>query len=139
MSVLLRKTNGPDRAGAVFTDQSIDSGSITVGSSTDADIRVIADGVAPLHCTIKVSEASSKLSCSRGNTISVADNPTATSITLVPGESFTLAGHKIEAITPPAGFDLALRMSLESAKKVKYERLYKTELSQTKLSPRLLT
>ena len=139
MSVLLRKTNGPDRAGAVFTDQPIDSSTISIGSAPDADIRLISDSVAAEHCTIRVSAKSSKLSCSRGNTVAVEENPAASSLTLNPGDSFTLAGHKIESIAPPEGFDLALKVSLESTNKVKYERLYKTELTQTKLSPRLLT
>jgi len=139
MSVLLRKTNGPDRAGAVFTDQPIDSATITIGSSPDADVRLISDQVAPTHCTIRVAEQSSKLSCTRGHTIATDDNTAAKALTLKPGDTFTLADHKFESIQPPAGFDLALKVSLESSQKVRHERLYKTNLSQTRLSPRLLT
>jgi len=64
MGVLIRQTNGPDRAGAVFTDQPIDSSTIVIGSAADADIRLLSDSVAPNHCTIRVSEKSSKLTCS---------------------------------------------------------------------------
>ena len=139
MSVLLRKTNGPDRPGSVFTDQPIDAATITIGSSPDADIRLISDLVAPTHCTIRVAENSSKLSCARGHSIATEGNPTAKALTLKPGDTFSLADHKFESITPPSGFDLALKVSLEASQKVRHERLYKTNLSQTRLSPRLLT
>lgn len=139
MNVLLRKTNGPDRAGAVFTDQSIESSSLTIGSSADADVTLVSEVVAETHCTIRVSEKSSKLSCSRGNSIATADNESAAKLTLTPGTTFSVGNYRFESLPPPAGFDLALKISVESKVKLNYERLYKTNLSQTRLSPRLLT
>ncbi len=133
MQVLVRKTPGPHRSDAVYTDGVLDSKRIQVGSSPDCDLQIV--GVAPQHCVVQLSGKTARLVCSRGNTVS-HNGEAVSKCELNVGDEILIGGNRFAPIAAPEGFDLALQVSVESTDGIELEGSYKTDLRQTWLPSR---
>lgn len=135
MQVLIRKTPGPHRSDAVYTDGALDVKRIQVGSAPGCDLQLA--GIAAEHCTVQSSGNSARLNCSRGNTV-VYNGETVSKCDLKVGDTVMVGGNRLASVEAPAGFDLALQVSVENTEGVELEGGYQTDLRQTWLPSRLV-
>lgn len=77
----------------------LDSGRAVLGSASDADIVLMAPGIAPRHAEIEFAGAAAKLSVSHPeNLVTVNGKPVTTHIELKPGDLITFAAVRARAV-----------------------------------------
>lgn len=137
MRLLIRETT---RSGADGTashhDREADVTELTFGSGPDCAIQLIGRGIARRHGRLRPNATGLVLECTRGQTVTVGGAEMRRA-RLGFGESFSLAGHSVEARRPPPGFDAAV--ALTPARQIDpaaFEAAYVTDLGHTWLSRR---
>ncbi|MFK8080993.1 MAG: cytochrome c3 family protein [Granulosicoccus sp.] len=137
MEILIRQTSGTDNTDAIFTDLSLDIKSLRIGSSPDQELQLIGAGIMPDHAELVRNAKGTTLVCRRGAVVSV-NGIEGDKFQLSIGDIIELGGNRIEVAAAPTGFDVAIIVSRSSGREpVAYEQAYKTDLSQTRLAPRL--
>jgi predicted CXXCH cytochrome family protein len=136
MNVLIRYLRqGPDGVPEA-QDLEVAAGIITIGSAADCTIQLLGRSVGPRHASIGSSGSTLKVSCSRRRRVRVNGQEVG-SATLAVGDEIQIAGHRLQLIVPPAGFDLAFEVQRNSAADAsEFEAAFRTDLEQTWLSKR---
>jgi predicted CXXCH cytochrome family protein len=139
MEVLLRERR---RLGTAieYQDREITARLVTIGSAPDQTIQLLGADVAPRHFVLSSKGGRIELDCaSRRLRVSVNGKPVH-SAKLVEGDRIELAGHELEVIAAPAGFDLGVQVSPnEAVKSSAFEAAFQTRLSQAFLGKRSLS
>lgn len=131
MQVLLRELRAQDGGTTAYHDREVSSPAITLGSAPDQLIQLLGEGVARRHAVIKGGAGRIRIVCRRGRRIVVNGKPVR-SATLVPGQRIELAGHRLEPIEAPGGFDLALEITPDTdVQASEFEGAFQTRLDQT--------
>ncbi|MFK7858368.1 MAG: cytochrome c3 family protein [Granulosicoccus sp.] len=137
MEILIRQTSGANSVDAIFTDVALDIKTLRIGSAPDQELQLVGAGMFPNHAELVKSGNGARIVCRRGSFVSV-NGTEGDKFDLVAGDIIEFGGNKIEVATAPEGFDVALIVSKTStSEQVLYEQAYRTDLSQTRLAPRL--
>jgi len=92
----------------------------------------------PSHAELVATAKGAKVQCRRGAVVSV-NGTEGKKFDVLSGDIIELGNNKLEVVPAPDGFDIAIEVSRSSANVAfSYEQAYKTDLSQTRLAPRLL-
>lgn len=136
MKVLIRYLRrGPDGIPEA-QDFEGETRAVNIGSAADRTIQLLGRSVGARHATIAAFGSKLKLSCARGRRVHVNDKEVR-SAALALGNVILIAGHRLQLINPPAGFDLGVEVRLnEAADASEFETAFRTDLDQTWLSKR---
>ena len=138
MEILIRQTSGINNADALFTDQALEVKSLRIGSAPDQELQLIGADILPNHAELVVSGKGARLRCVRGAVVTV-NGTRGKKFRLSLGDVVEIGSNAIEVVSAPHGFDIGIEVSRSSSEgQVLYEQAYKTDLTQTRLSPRLL-
>jgi predicted CXXCH cytochrome family protein len=130
---LRRGPNGADE----YADTEVNSDSITIGSAANRDIQLIGRGVAADHALIRRSGRTLTITGRARARFTVNGGRAKSAAALESGDVLDIGGNHITVLEPPAGFDLALAIQLNTdIEKSEFESAFKTELEQTWLSKR---
>ncbi len=137
MQVLIREiTTGSDGL-SEFRDRDFDGDSLTIGSAPDQSIQVIGHGVISNHATLTQSRDGLSLRCKRGAKVQIGDDPDVRKAQLTLGTTVEIAGNRLTLIDPPAGFDAAITVELNTDVEASdFEAAFVTDLEQTWLGKR---
>ncbi len=134
MEVLLREGR---QAGATieYYDREASVRVVTVGSAPDQTIQLLGE-VAPRHATISGRAGAARIECAGKSRVRV-NGKAVRSARLSAGDRVELAGHRLEIIEPPAGFDLGVQVTVDANVRASaFEGAFQTRLSQTLLGNR---
>ena len=138
MEILIRQTSGVNNDDALFTDHAHDVKSLRIGCAPDQELQLIGDGILPNHAELIVTEQGARLRCRRGAGVTV-NGTKGRKFGLSIGDVIQIGSNTIEVVPAPDGFDIGIVVSRSSSDvAILYEQAYQTDLSQTRLSPRLL-
>jgi predicted CXXCH cytochrome family protein len=136
MDVLLRELRQRADGAPDYHDTEFAGDVLSIGSGVGQGIQLLGLAVAAAHARISRSSAGITIACSRGSTIAVNGRETR-GATLSVGDVITLAGHRLQLIEPPSGFDLALQIEVDhNIDASEYEGAFRTDLRQTWLRKR---
>jgi predicted CXXCH cytochrome family protein len=139
MDVLLRRIELAADGRSSAADAALAVDRITVGSAAECTIQLVGRAVAPLHAYINGSEGRARIRCVARCRMTV-NGKSLRSATLAVGDAAEISGHRLTILTPPAGFDVAIEVRPDPTIGVKdYEKAFRTELTQTWLSARLMS
>ena len=137
MYALLRQLRHGPSGVDEYADTEVSSDSITVGSAANRDIQIIGRGVAPDHALIRRAGKTLTIACRGRARLSVNGGKARSAAALESGDVVDIGGNHMTVLDPPAGFDLALAIQLNTdIEKSEFESAFKTELEQTWLSKR---
>ncbi|MGH6885913.1 MAG: cytochrome c3 family protein [Geminicoccales bacterium] len=135
MQVLLRELQLHRDGSTTYHDREVTSPSISLGSGPDQVIQLLGDDVARHHAVIK----GTRIVCRRGLRIGVNGKPVR-SASLGPGDRLEVGGHRLEIVTPPGGFDLAIEITRDrDIRSSAFEGAFRTRLDQTVVGKRALS
>jgi hypothetical protein len=136
MKVLIRYLRrGPDGISEA-QDFEVQTRAVTIGSAADRTIQLLGRSVGAQHATIAAIGSKLKLSCARGRRFQL-NGKEVRSAALNVGDEILIAGHRLNLINPPAGFDLGIEVQLNAAADAsEFETAFRTDLDQTWLSKR---
>jgi len=125
---------GPD---GVPESQDVDAraNEVTIGSAADREIQLIGREVGADHAAIKISGSKLSISC-RGRFRVLVNGRRVASAALAAEDRINIAGHQLRLFKPPAGFDVAIEVTLASIDASEFENAFRTDLDQTWLSKR---
>jgi predicted CXXCH cytochrome family protein len=136
MDALLRQLkDGPD--GLVeYHDTELSADALTIGSSANCSIQLLGEAVGAQHALIRSSGGTVTLTCRAGRRVQLNGKPVSTS-TLKLGDKLEIAGHQLQLVEPPMGFELALEIRPDpNVSASSFERAFRTDLSETWLTKR---
>jgi len=108
---------------------------LTIGSAADRQIQLIGREVGADHAAIRASGGKLAIAC-RGRFRVQINGKSVASGSLALGDQIDIAGHKLRLFKPPAGFDVAIEVTLTSADASEFENAFRTDLDKTWLSKR---
>lgn len=136
MDVLLRERRTRPDGISEYLDSEISASAINLGSAPDQTIQLLGPNVAPQHAQIELSGAQVRVTCRRRLRILVNGQPVRAA-SLQQDDVLELDGHRLQLVTAPAGFDLALEFTPSAAvASSDFAGAFRTELAQTWLSKR---
>ncbi len=136
MDVLLRERRTRTDGFVEFTDTEISAAAVNVGSAPDQTLQLIGRYVAPRHAQLRLAGDTLRIDCRRGQRVSVNGKSVASSA-LAEGDVVELDGHRIQIVTAPPGFDVALELTPNSnVRSADFERAFVTDLERTWLPKR---
>ena len=136
MDVLLRERRTRADGFVEYQDAEISASTVNLGSAPDQTIQLLGRTIAPRHAQIRLSGTEASVSCRRGLQILV-NGESKRAATLKLGDVMELGGHRLQVLTPPGGFDLALELAQNTAAQASdFAAAFRTELEQTWLSKR---
>jgi predicted CXXCH cytochrome family protein len=134
MEILLRERRGVGAA-VEYHDREVTARVVTIGSAPNQTIQLLGE-VAPQHATISGNSGAARLDCTGKNRVRV-NGKAVRSARLAAGDRVELAGHQLEIIEAPAGFDLGLQVTVDAKVRTSaFEGAFQTHLSQTLLGNR---
>lgn len=137
MDILIRQTSGVHNIDAIFTDRALDIKSLHIGSAPEQELQLVGVGILAHHAQLTTNGKIIRITCVRGAAVSV-NGIEGRKFDLSPDDVIEFGGNRIEVAIAPTGFDIAIVVSRSVANEpTAYEQSYKTDLSQTKLAPRL--
>lgn len=136
MRLLIRESTRSADGAVSHHEREADVRELTFGSAPDCAIQLIGPGIARRHGTLRPDSSGLAVECAHGCTVTV-NGAEQRRGRLAFGESFTLAGHTVEARRPPPGFDAAVGLTAaRTIDPAALETAYLTDLGQTGLSRR---
>ena len=136
MEVLLRERRTRADGIGEYLDSEISASAVNIGSAPDQTIQLLGPNVAPQHAQIELGGAQARITCRRGLRILVNGQPVRAA-SLQQDDVLELDGHRLQLVTAPAGFDLALEFTPSAAvQSSDFAGAFRTELAQTWLSKR---
>ncbi len=135
MKALIRYLRlGPD---GVPETQDVDAtaNEVTIGSAADREIQLIGRDVGADHASIRVSGSKLSVSC-RGRFRIEVNGKSVASAALAIDDQIVIAGHQLRLFKPPAGFDVAIEVTLAATDASEFENAFRTDLDKTWLSKR---
>lgn len=136
MQVLVRLLRpGPDGI-SELQDTELETEAVTLGSAADRGIQLLGATVAPEHAVIRRAGQALSITARRGRRVIVNGQPRSRA-TLKIGDAVEIGGHRLTLVEPPAGFDLAIQIELNTTTGARdFESAFRTDLDQTWLSKR---
>ena len=132
MQILIREITTGSDGRTEFRDRDFDGDALTIGSAPDQSIQVIGHGIGGHHASLSKSRDGLSLRCERGAKVQVDDQAEVSKAKLGVGATIDIAGNKLTLIDPPAGFDAALTVELNTDVEASdFEAAFVTDLEQT--------
>ncbi|HTB27704.1 MAG TPA: FHA domain-containing protein [Steroidobacteraceae bacterium] len=136
MNALIRNLRlGPDGV-TEAQDSEAQVDAVTLGSAADRTIQLLGREVGARHAVITVTGATIRITCQRGWSVRVNGQQVAAA-SLAVNDRIEIGGHRLQIVSAPAGFDLAIEVQPSSGIDAsEFERAFRTDLEQTWLSKR---
>lgn len=136
MEVLLRYVRQGRNGVQEILDTQVSVDAVTIGSASDSTVQLLGRAVASEHARIDQGVRGLRVSCRDGEHIEV-NGKSCTAHTPLPGDVFTVGGHRLIAFEAPAGFDLAIEVQPDTSIVASdFEAAFVTDLGRTWLSMR---
>ncbi len=135
MQLLLRKITVDADGEAEYIDLSIDSDSITIGSSPQCDIQILGADVGPVHARFEKSSNKITLRAEKRRHFLVGTE-SVRSANLSAGDQVCIGDQQFTCVAAPGGFDLALEWQYQTTEDYLLENAYRTRINQLNFSPR---
>src|SRR5580658_5641260 len=107
MDALLRQLKTGADGVVEYHDTELSADSLTIGSSAECSIQLLGEAVGSQHAVIRSVNGAASIACRTGRRVRL--NGVAVSASALKlGDQLEIAGHQLQLVEPPMGFELAL-------------------------------